>query len=545
MAQHEPPQTIHTEPAAPSPAAERPSDETIKETFESIIIAFILAFVFRAYVVEAFVIPTGSMAPTLLGAHLHVRCDQCGYEFDTDWPDTSMAGHGESRVPVRLRETTGAVCPMCRFPNVYDPGTYPYSGDRILVQKYIYSVSEPRRWDVVVFKNPALPRGLPDQNYIKRLIGLPNEALFIFEGNIYTRPLSPAGEPLGPWQIARKPDRPEVQRAVWQPIYHSQYIPLDGGQQGAARRNYAWKVPWVADEPDAWQLEDRRSYRYDGRGAGRIRFDFAKAGDDTLEARYPYNQFKETIPFEPVEDVRLAAVVQPEQPGARVSLTTTARLEGETTETLRATLDATGELRLEVLGDDGAVRTVPSRVQLEPLAPGSTTALELWYVDQEASVWVDGERVLRWRIDLPLERLLDRAKPETLPRVSIEVSGAPVTLHQVEFDRDLFYSGRNPRHDVAKGALWRNDPVEEPLVIGSDEFFCLGDNSPWSHDGRYWNEINPWVQELVFGGRPRYGLVPRDLMMGRAFFVYFPSLYPWRPTAPGIFPNFGEMRFIH
>ena len=44
-------------------------DETIKETFESIIIAFILAFVFRAYVVEAFVIPTGSMAPTLLGAH--------------------------------------------------------------------------------------------------------------------------------------------------------------------------------------------------------------------------------------------------------------------------------------------------------------------------------------------------------------------------------------------------------------------------------------------------------------------------------------------
>ena len=64
-----------TESGQPAP------DETIKETFESIIIAFILAFVFRAYVVEAFVIPTGSMAPTLLGAHHRAECDQCGYQF--------------------------------------------------------------------------------------------------------------------------------------------------------------------------------------------------------------------------------------------------------------------------------------------------------------------------------------------------------------------------------------------------------------------------------------------------------------------------------
>ncbi len=42
----------------------------VKETVESILVAFILAFVFRAFVVEAFVIPTGSMAPTLYGAHM-------------------------------------------------------------------------------------------------------------------------------------------------------------------------------------------------------------------------------------------------------------------------------------------------------------------------------------------------------------------------------------------------------------------------------------------------------------------------------------------
>ena len=45
----------------------RAAEGSVRETIESIIIAFVLAFVFRAFVVEAFVIPTGSMAPTLLG----------------------------------------------------------------------------------------------------------------------------------------------------------------------------------------------------------------------------------------------------------------------------------------------------------------------------------------------------------------------------------------------------------------------------------------------------------------------------------------------
>ena len=62
-----------TDAPAPVPAPEKPkADETnegsIKETIESILIAFILAFIFRGFVVEAFVIPTGSMATTLLGA---------------------------------------------------------------------------------------------------------------------------------------------------------------------------------------------------------------------------------------------------------------------------------------------------------------------------------------------------------------------------------------------------------------------------------------------------------------------------------------------
>jgi len=47
------------------------------------------------------------------------------------------------------------------------------AGDRILVFKYLYSIYDPRRFDVVVFKAPHAPQ----ENYIKRLVGLPGEMI--------------------------------------------------------------------------------------------------------------------------------------------------------------------------------------------------------------------------------------------------------------------------------------------------------------------------------------------------------------------------------
>ena len=52
-----------------------------RETIESLIIAFTLALLFRAFEAEAFVIPTGSMAPTLMGRHKDLDCSECGFNF--------------------------------------------------------------------------------------------------------------------------------------------------------------------------------------------------------------------------------------------------------------------------------------------------------------------------------------------------------------------------------------------------------------------------------------------------------------------------------
>src|SRR5438876_2817977 len=107
----------YPQPAAISTPAARSADSSegnIKDTIESILIAFILAFIFRAFVVEAFVIPTGSMAPTLLGAHMRFTCPDCGYRFEANYSSPNDTGGSDVVIPaVAEGATFGAHCPNC------------------------------------------------------------------------------------------------------------------------------------------------------------------------------------------------------------------------------------------------------------------------------------------------------------------------------------------------------------------------------------------------------------------------------------------------
>src|SRR4051812_12408203 len=141
-------------------AGNRADEGSIKETVEAILVAFILAFIFRGFVVEAFVIPTGSMAPTLLGAHMRFVCDDCGYQFEMNF-----SAPGARDDDLKIPDEAGAkpdrtvVCPNCGYMlPASEPRTPAYNplvryGDRILVLKYLYLFKDPNRWDVVVFKS--------------------------------------------------------------------------------------------------------------------------------------------------------------------------------------------------------------------------------------------------------------------------------------------------------------------------------------------------------------------------------------------------------
>jgi len=56
-----------------------------------------------------------------------------------------------------------------------------HSGEFVVVNRLAYKFGEPKYGDVVVFHFP----GDPDQEYIKRIIGLPGDTVKVQEGEVY------------------------------------------------------------------------------------------------------------------------------------------------------------------------------------------------------------------------------------------------------------------------------------------------------------------------------------------------------------------------
>jgi signal peptidase I len=126
---------------------------TIREYFESIVIAVILALFVRTWIFQAFKIPTGSMEQNLLiGDHLLVN-------------------------------------------------KFIYAPTATWLERRLLPVADIRRGDVVVFKYPEDP----ERDFIKRVVGLPGETLEVRDKRVYINGrrldepyvffLEPPGEP--------------------------------------------------------------------------------------------------------------------------------------------------------------------------------------------------------------------------------------------------------------------------------------------------------------------------------------------------------------
>lgn len=308
-----------------------------RETVESIVVAFTLALLFRAFEAEAFVIPTGSMAPTLMGRHKDLACAECSRDFrvgcSAEEDDQSQSLRTEQSrlereldgLKVRLADTSippdvrevarrrlemlesergplaqlrmrlaGKMVPAAKCPNCghvmrlvesdgpevrYDPRYPSFNGDRILVSKFAYDFSDPARWDVVVFKYPEDAK----TNYIKRLVGLPGETVSISAGDIWTN--KPGAAPA----IARKPPAKLV--AMLQCVHDSRFVAADLHAAGWPLSWSDWSSPG-ADGP-AWKSDDDgRSYAVtcSGTDAASLRYrHMLPAAEDwaALERREP------------------------------------------------------------------------------------------------------------------------------------------------------------------------------------------------------------------------------------------------------------------
>jgi len=525
---------------------------SVKETVISLLIAFTIALIFRGIVLEPFQIPTGSMAPTLLGAHVRIRDRDTGYQWPIS-PSDFVDGNMENAKPQQQIATA-------REPNterLLPPFTKDSSsGDRIFVLKYDYPYGTPARWDVVVFRNPTNPQVY----YIKRLVGLENEELSIVDGDVFVRPFK-ADRKETPeecwedpaWKVARKPRR--AQDATWQLIFDSTFEPANPVRDGKR-----WFTsPWLPST-DKWKVNDTTVYTYDGSGPSSLSWD-SKSRPITDLNHYndtPQLNFRRNSPVHryPVSDLRVGFGVRPAAAGASAGVTITVN-----SHEFRGRVEGTKAfVEMRPIGSTGVEwKVLASKEGLSPLGPDRVTNIEFRHVDQAIRLFVDGDMICEglyeWtpaqRVEFATRKplgemlsLVSRPPPlsepgvYTSPDVKIDVSGAG-ELHRVRLDRDLFY-----QPVVHVMPQWRDVPCRgsHPTTLAvqrANEFFMMGDNSPASLDGRLWGENDPWVSALI---DPREGVVPRDLIVGKAFCVFFPALSRKWGMIP--IPDFGNVRWI-
>ncbi len=562
------------EEASPSESIRRriPSQAAIRETIESVVVAFVLAFLFRTFEAEAFVIPTGSMAPTLMGRHKDLVCPQCGYAFQATASE-EVDGNGN---PKGLDNSVNrCTCPMCRYtlrldfhsPDPQD--SYPsYKGDRILVGKFCYQFSDPDRWDVAVFKYP----GGAKTNYIKRLVGLPNENVKIHHGDIFTAPATDANAP-PQWMIARKP--PEKLLAMLQPVFDNEVMPRIVEQ--------GWPVRWAQYPEGAWEMEGYRTFQTAGVAGGEAWVQYEHRVPNSRQWRAMADGVLQPADMPPPQLISdfcayntsahyssYGPTGAPDRAGVHwvgdLAVECTLEVTSESGEALFELVEggrrfqcridvATGMASLRILDPEVSDFRPTARTEVRGR---SVHEIRFSNCDDQLLLWVDGSPVA---FDAPSGYpRLGNVQPRQADLAPVRIGsagGAGLRVSRLKIFRDIYYIAERtgqtsdgghgmtdfkaPLHDtLTDPSIWPRafDPrnIEEAsFLLEADQFLALGDNSARSKDGRLWEKegFDPFVS--------------RDLLIGKALYIYWPHSWDRLPGTSipfPLFPNFPRMGLV-
>ncbi|MHC4660284.1 MAG: signal peptidase I [Planctomycetota bacterium] len=405
-----------------------------RENMEAIIIAIVLALVIRHFTVQAFEIPTGSMAPTLYGDHRPQTCPQCTWKFSLG---ASRNGGPWPSLP------DSVICPNCH--HKFHPIESGTTGHKILVNKFIYAFSEPQRWDVIVFKFPEKPW----KDYIKRLVGLPGEELAIRNGDIYAN-----------GKILRKSDN--IQKNLWFPVFDMHYMPRKPELN-----------PWYGHCNSGWTVKpDGLEVSTVERTIARFRkhaFDTAQRGIDDAAARFrtSYNNvagFQIDGEDTPIADAKIGFEIKPSKKGGACEVIL--REERNDRE-----LEHRFVIRIE--GDGGNATGLyrhdePLQTDNNIAIPANTvTNVECVHRDDRMQLWINGEKVL----EHDYEDGDSTSSWDELEDVELEfvAENASAAITNVTVFRDIYHSENYG-----------------PETIPEGHYFALGDNTTNSHDSRKW-----------------------------------------------------------
>jgi signal peptidase I len=412
------------------------------ENLESILVAIVFALVIRHFAVEAYKIPTESMSPTLLG-------------------DLSKRG----------------------------------PGDRVLVAKWPALLGGPERYQVWVFR-PPLDRTI---NYVKRVTGLPGEAVEVRDGDLYVD-----------GRISRKPEK--TREEMWFGV-----SPRLDGQPDAS-------PPWTGEA--FRKVGD--SYVVKG-AAARALLVYDGQVRDAAYGRGGQNE---------VGDVRLRFTVEDAEPGTVI----VARMTGRA---------GPCEVRLAADGSRIEAEVAGKRADLGSPPGEPIDRVEVYVADLQLGLRLDGGDLRT----ADLEALPPRGRLPFGVAFGVEKGGA--SFGDVRLDRDVYYTGSytfqvpaghylflgDNSGNSQDSRMWRAWQIRE-TAPGGRTFYA--DNKPYGldRDGRVtFKDRNQVLRSYlpdevsVSDSQVPLSFVPAEDLHGRAFAIFWPPR--WFTTAPG-----GRVRFL-
>jgi signal peptidase I len=426
---------------------------------------------FRAVGAEPYGVPTGSMAPTLLGNHKAVTCPRCGYPVIVGQQENEKAGSSYY---------SRAFCPNCDCTDLGCERVPVCRGDQLLVNKYLFDLVRPERWEMAVFRCP-IEKG---KAYVKRVVALPGETVEIRDGDIYIDQ-----------QIARK--SLGVFKTLRIPVYDHNFAPPDG-----------WGMRWETDPPSGPARLDGKKLVLNTTGDA-AHYDWLvyhhwlidPQKDVPLTNEYSYNGALGRSP-QPVHDFMLECDVEVVSGDGWLALGIT---DGR--DTLVAELPVgspkTGAQLLDgKTVEEGELRKRFYRCSPEyALQQGKTYQVEYAFVDRRATLAVNGSSPFA-----PVDRPAVEGRGGVDRPVKLGARGVEVRFKNVRIFRDIHYTDTG-------------HAVGTPVHLGARQYFVLGDNSPNSEDNRIWSDAN---------NNPVP--VPEANFLGKPFLVHMPSRIvasPW------------------